>query len=87
MIGYLFQNLRLTSILYFRLFLSGLIVSIKTYEDYYYCNKIFSKIGGVDLKELNLLEKAFLNLIDFNTLINEELFDTIKNELDSNLDK
>ena len=61
--------------------MSGLILAVKTYEDHFYCNSLLSKIGGVDLKDLNNLEVSMLKLLDFSTFINEEDYEIFSSVL------
>jgi hypothetical protein len=51
-------------------------MAIKYNEDEYYDNKFYAKVGGVTLKEMNILEISFLKLIDFKLYISEEIFET-----------
>jgi len=48
-----------------RLILTSLVVAVKFHDDTYYSNEMYSKVGGVQLRELNVLEAAFLKLLDW----------------------
>jgi hypothetical protein len=60
----------------YKILFSSLIMAIKYNEDEYYDNKFYAKVGGVTLKEMNILEISFLKLIDFKLYISEEIFET-----------
>lgn len=45
--------------------LTSVMLAAKFFDDKYYNNKYFALIGGIKLKELNLLEKVFLNSLDY----------------------
>ena len=53
-----------------RVLFGSILISIKYNEDNYYDNKFYSEIAGVKLKELQLIEYAFLELNDFNVFVN-----------------
>ena len=53
-----------------RVLFGSILISIKYNEDNYYDNKFYSEIAGVKLKELKLIEYAFLELNDFNVFVN-----------------
>jgi len=50
------------------------MIAVKYCNDIYYDNKMFSKIGGVSLQQINRLEKEFLYLISYNLYFQEEAF-------------
>ena len=41
----------------------GLMVAIKYFDDVYYDNRFYSKVGGIALEEVNRLEAEFINNI------------------------
>ena len=49
----------------FRLILTAALVTTKFYNDVFYGNHFVAHIGGVSLEELNQLEAAFLEYIDW----------------------
>jgi len=57
-----------------RLLLSSVLVAVKFYDDHYYNNVFFSKVGGVSTKELNMLETEFLFLINFDLSVDSEMY-------------
>ena len=57
-----------------RLLFTAILISTKYNEDAIYDNLFFSKIAGVTVKELALLEKAFLKIIDFDLFVSDEIY-------------
>jgi hypothetical protein len=58
-----------------RLILICLVLACKFYDDYYYKNSFYAKIGGVVTEEFNQLEKEFLlNYIQFALYVKVETY-------------
>lgn len=57
-----------------RLLLTSVVVAIKFYDDTYYSNAFYGKVGGLALKELNSLEKTYLQLIDYKLFVDPQEF-------------
>jgi hypothetical protein len=55
-----------------RLVITGVVVAIKFFDDKYYSNGFYAKVGGVSRAELNLLELELLQLLDFNAYVGAE---------------
>lgn len=53
----------------------------KFYDDSFYNNEVYSRIGGVSVDELNTLEMDFMFLINFSLIIPQTEFIRIYNEL------
>lgn len=53
----------------------------KFYDDSFYNNEIYSRIGGVSVDELNKLEVDFMLLINFSLIISQKEFLRIYYEL------
>lgn len=53
------------------LFFVSCVISVKTLEDDQFSNKFYAQVGGYELDELNNLEIIMLNLLDFNTYIEQ----------------
>ena len=59
---------------FFRVVLCIVLLTSKFYNDIYYQNKYIADEGGVPLEELNLLERHFLDTIDWQlTVKNDQL--------------
>ena len=48
---------------------------MKYNEDKIYDNAYYAEIAGVPLKELNVMENEFLDLINFNICVNTDIFE------------
>ena len=57
-----------------RLMLVSLMIASKFYNDIYYDNKTWSRIGGVSLEEINRLEHNFLRLMEYRVHIHVDRF-------------
>jgi len=57
-----------------RLILTSILVSAKFFDDKYYSNAFFGKVGGVSSKELNTLEKLFLHGIQFDLFVDTGVY-------------
>lgn len=57
-----------------RVFLASLVVATKYHEDLVYSNSHYAKAGGVQLKEVNRLERALLAALDFDLKIEPEQY-------------
>lgn len=68
-----------------RMFLASLIVASKYLQDKNYSNTAWSKICGLQVKEINMVERRFLQLIVYNLYVSEESFDNWTNWLNSDL--
>ncbi|KAI8095237.1 hypothetical protein BDF21DRAFT_405463 [Thamnidium elegans] len=58
-----------------RMFLASLMVASKYLHDKNYHNKAWAKITGLDIKEINAAEMAFLTLIDYQLYVSKPTFD------------
>ncbi|CAO3597154.1 unnamed protein product [Absidia cylindrospora] len=58
-------QLRLDSYNIHRLIICGVMIASKFFSDVFYTNTRYAKVGGLPVKELNLLELAFLRMNDF----------------------
>ena len=53
----------------------------KYYNDHFYLNSYLAHIGGLELGELNHLERMFLEILDFNLSIDIEEYENYKTGL------
>ena len=49
--------------------LIAVVVVSKMFNDIYYSNTMLAHLGGLSLKELNLLEKEFMGMLQWETYI------------------
>jgi len=65
-----------------RLLLTSIMLASKQLDDTTYNNKYYSHVGGIELKELNLMECKFLVLINHNLYVDMELFSFFRKQLE-----
>jgi len=58
-----------------RLALVAMLIAVKFNEDVFYTNKHYAQVGGVTTRELNLLEREFLQMLDWKVTIDKEEYD------------
>eukprot|EP00331_Platyophrya_macrostoma_P003220 CAMPEP_0176415686 /NCGR_PEP_ID=MMETSP0127-20121128/5940_1 /TAXON_ID=938130 /ORGANISM="Platyophrya macrostoma, Strain WH" /LENGTH=153 /DNA_ID=CAMNT_0017795701 /DNA_START=176 /DNA_END=637 /DNA_ORIENTATION=+ len=59
-----------------RLSLIAITTAAKYTDEFYYTNSWYAEVGGIDVKEFNVLEKEFLiNFINFKLFVNEETYE------------
>ncbi|KAL9559541.1 hypothetical protein MBANPS3_000367 [Mucor bainieri] len=61
--------LRIDSYNIHRLVIAGIMVSSKFFSDIFYTNTRYAKVGGLPVKELNVLELEFLRINNYNIYI------------------
>ena len=66
-----------------RIVFAAILIAIKYNEDNFYDNKYYAEIAGVKLKELKLIEYQFVELIDFNMYVSDEIFNKYNTYLNS----
>ena len=66
-----------------RIVFAAILIAIKYNEDNFYDNKYYAEIAGVKLKELKLIEYQFVELIDFNMYVSDEIFNKYNTYLKS----
>jgi hypothetical protein len=49
-------------------------VAAKFFDEKYFTNEYYSKVGGVTLKEFNSLEIEFLNMINYRLYVDDKVF-------------
>lgn len=72
---------KVTSLNIHRLLLISIMSSAKFFDDQYYNNAYYGKVGGVPTREVNALEIEFLALINFDLYIQEAEYQTFLAEL------
>ena len=46
-----------------------MVIAAKFHDDKFYSNNYYSRLGGVTLKEMNLLERQFLTEIKYDLFV------------------
>ena len=68
------KNIKLTVYNIHKFVFSSILVSIKFNEDKIYKNDYYAYIAGVSLKELNLMEDNFLQILDYQVFVKKNIF-------------
>jgi len=64
-----------------RMIITSVMIAAKFFDDQYYNNAFFGRVGGVSIKEINLLESEFLLMINFNLYVESDLYMIYDNRL------
>jgi len=80
-------HFQLTSLNAHRLLITSVLVASKYYDDTFYNNSYYSRVGGVSCPELNALELEFLFLINFSLTVSPETFNCYSFELTKHFHK
>jgi hypothetical protein len=57
-----------------RLLMTSVMLAAKFFDDQFYNNEYYARVGGMTNQEINALEIEFLNLINFNLHVNPVVF-------------
>jgi len=60
------------------------MISAKFFDDKYYNNAYYARVGGISTKEMNTMELEFLYLVNFKLHVTPEVFEQYKSELITN---
>lgn len=74
-------DLRINSLSVHRLLLTAVLLATKMIDDVLYDNAHFAKVGGLDVKELNMLELDMLKVLRFKLFIQPEQFEMFEHHL------
>ncbi|PFH36868.1 hypothetical protein BESB_050600 [Besnoitia besnoiti] len=58
-----------------RLLITSVMLAAKFFDDVYYSNKHYARVGGVRTREMNLLETQFLTLINYHLYVSPQEYD------------
>lgn len=64
-----------------RLLITSVMVSAKFFDDKYYNNAYYAKVGGIGNKELNAMELEFLYLVNFQLHVAPDVYQQYLDEL------
>jgi hypothetical protein len=79
------KEIALTKYNVHRILFSSILIAIKYNEDKIYDNLFYSKVAGISLKEINVLENKFLKIIDFDLFISKEVYEKYYNYLNNDI--
>ena len=54
--------------------MAAITVGIKFYEDHYYDNAFYAKVGGIQCRDLNRLEVEMLERLDYDLNVPSEIY-------------
>jgi hypothetical protein len=57
------------------------MLAVKFFDDVYYSNAYYAKVGGIRTKEVNALETQFLRLIDWRLHVSPKEYDQYRNHV------
>ncbi|CAD8141004.1 unnamed protein product [Paramecium pentaurelia] len=57
-----------------RFLLMSIVTAIKFQDDDYYKNEFYAKVGGINIKEINVLEQEFLEYMDYQLFIDDQQY-------------
>jgi len=75
------NNFLLTELNVHRVVITAILLAAKFFDDAYYNNAYYAKVGGVLVSELNGLEVDFLFRINFSLHVSSDVFEKYKAEL------
>lgn len=75
------ENFLVNSLNVHRLIITTVMAAAKFFDDQYFNNSYYGKIGGVTCKEINLLEIEFLFMINFNLFVTAHEYKTYNERL------
>mmetsp|Transcript_49578 Transcript_49578/g.106117 ORF Transcript_49578/g.106117 Transcript_49578/m.106117 type:complete len:226 (-) Transcript_49578:104-781(-) len=64
-----------------RLLVTSVMLAAKFFDDVYYCNSYYAKVGGVRTQELNALEALFLRLIEWRLHVLPQEYEQYRNHV------
>ncbi|KAG6579857.1 uncharacterized protein IUM83_09969 [Phytophthora cinnamomi] len=75
------QGFVLTELNVHRVVITSVVLAAKFFDDHYFNNAYYAKVGGVPCPEMNELEVEYLLLINFSLHVNSETYARYYNEL------
>jgi len=73
-LGALDGKFMVTSYNVHRLVLTSILVAAKFYDDIHFKNSHYANVGGISVMEINILEKIFLNELNFDLHVGKKLY-------------
>ncbi|KAK8809664.1 hypothetical protein WA158_000607 [Blastocystis sp. Blastoise] len=74
-------NITVNSYNVHRIVITAVMIAAKYFDDFYYSNQHYAKIGGINLNEMNSLELTFLTSVHFSLYVSPNEFLSYYNEL------
>lgn len=51
--------------------ITAIVVATKYFDDFYFKNSFYAKLGGIQTQLLNEMEEKFLDMLNFNCFVQE----------------
>eukprot|EP01069_Polyplicarium_translucidae_P005315 Polyplicarium_translucidae@DN2761_c0_g1_i4.p1 len=64
-----------------RLMITSVMLATKFFDDVYYSNAFYARVGGVKTREINLLESHFLSLINYQLFVSPREYDKYRKDV------
>lgn len=64
-----------------RLYITALVIAAKLYDDVFFKNSYYSRVGGLNQFELNFLEAQLIAWLEYKLLITKETYDWYKKNI------
>ncbi|GAW81373.1 cyclin [Plasmodium gonderi] len=81
------KDISLSLLCIHRLLITATMISAKFFDDLYYSNDFYAKVGGVSTQEINKLESNFLHLIDYKLFVSSEEYDFYRHSISLAVEK
>lgn len=65
----------------FRILVTAVILAAKFFDDVYFSNSFYARIGGLPSSEMNVLEAHFLNLIKYNLYVSPREYEAYRRDV------
>lgn len=75
------RNVILSNLNVHRVLITSVMLATKVFDDEFYKNAYYAKLGGVSTQEINSLELEFLSLMNFDFFVTVETFEKYQKEL------
>eukprot|EP00186_Timspurckia_oligopyrenoides_P003933 CAMPEP_0182447514 /NCGR_PEP_ID=MMETSP1172-20130603/16881_1 /TAXON_ID=708627 /ORGANISM="Timspurckia oligopyrenoides, Strain CCMP3278" /LENGTH=253 /DNA_ID=CAMNT_0024643977 /DNA_START=290 /DNA_END=1051 /DNA_ORIENTATION=+ len=80
-IGTFYDELQLSPSNVHRLIITSVMLAAKFFDDIYYNNAYYAKVGGIPLHEINALEKEFLGRVHFQLFLTTDEYGRFETKL------
>eukprot|EP00922_Rhytidocystis_sp_ex-Travisia-forbesii_P003873 GHVS01005604.1.p1 GENE.GHVS01005604.1~~GHVS01005604.1.p1 ORF type:complete len:228 (+),score=26.38 GHVS01005604.1:198-881(+) len=64
-----------------RLLITSVMLAAKFFDDVYYSNAFYARVGGVKTREINILEAHFLSLVNYQLFVSPQEYDQYRNNV------
>eukprot|EP00914_Ancora_sagittata_P007210 GHVO01014268.1.p1 GENE.GHVO01014268.1~~GHVO01014268.1.p1 ORF type:complete len:500 (-),score=40.78 GHVO01014268.1:198-1697(-) len=64
-----------------RLMITSVMLATKFFDDVYYSNAFYARVGGVKTREINSLESHFLSLINYQLFVSPQEYDKYRRDV------